>query len=121
MGKDRARDPFEKPRNAETLVLVFRRMPSPYGAERIKLVWMGPRNEMEKGLRHRLESDSPAKSLKKLYGIDYRELTRFEVSVTKNKRGYQFSTLYLTKPKSKIERELRELATLPPSEEQSGS
>lgn len=107
------RHPFDIAREAEKLVLVFKKAYSPSYSDRVKLVWMGPKSKMEKELRIMLDEGRLPKSSRILFGVDYNEALKFEVTVTKDKKGFHLATLYLTKPRAEIERELRELATLP--------
>lgn len=107
-------NPLDRARDAATLALVFRKVGGfKVGQHLIRLVWMGPKSHMEKDLLRMLEDGRLPKSLKMLFGIDYSEFTQFEVTVTKNKNGFHLATLYLTKSRSAIEQQLRDLATLP--------
>jgi hypothetical protein len=107
--------PFETPRNSEKLVLVFKGAYSPSSFARVILVWMGPRSQMERELRRMLVDERFAKSAETLYGIDCTALTRFQVTVKRSRKRYKLITLYLTKPRSIIERELLDLAAIPKS------
>ena len=93
---------LETAREAESLVLVFKQLSGfKVGKPLLRLVYMGSKKKMEKEL-HKMLENRTLTQVRTLHGIDYKEVTKFEVSVKKDKKGFHLSTIYIARPKSKI-------------------